>query len=511
MPRFGNFARCSARNTTVLVHHFKLRFKNFARCSACKIAVLVHHFKPRFGNFTLCSACNTTVFRHLALPRIIALFFLVFISVQQASSQDTLNDTIRAMLLEVSENRLLDHVRELENAGGTRNRVTFTAGKDSAGAYIRTVFESMPGIDSVEIDTFYIASAYPPYHQKPQVNIVAVMEGTQQSDEYYVIGSHYDSTADRDSGWDSGRNWQTIQAPGANDNGSGVAALLEMARVMSDPSFGYRPGVTVKFVAFGAEERLPAPVGTGNHHGSRHMARQARLGGHTVLGMVSVDMIGYNERHNYAAIVKVDNDMAMASAALGARYVEANQNFFTGLIMNGFPFANGVYSDHQSFAVEGYPAILIIENAAPWNTNAYYSANPYYHQVTDTYNRINYELVRRVTQLNIAALASSTGIATGVHERLTANFPESARLESNFPNPFNPSTTIRFALPVAADVRLEVFDTMGRAVAVLAQGVWPQGEHQVRFDASGLPSGVYLYRLVTDGQPMGDRTMVLVR
>jgi hypothetical protein len=132
MPRFGNFARCSARNTTVLVHHFMPRFVNFARCSARNTTALVHHFKLRFKNYALNSARNTTFFRHLALPRIIALFFLVFISVQQASSQDTLNDTIRAMLLEVSENRLLDHVRELENAGGTRNRVTFTAGKDSA-------------------------------------------------------------------------------------------------------------------------------------------------------------------------------------------------------------------------------------------------------------------------------------------------------------------------------------------------------------------------------------------
>jgi hypothetical protein len=68
-------------------------------------------------------------------------------------------------------------------------------------------------------------------------------------------------------------------------------------------------------------------------------------------------------------------------------------------------------------------------------------------------------------------------------------------LRQNFPNPFNPSTTIRFAIPQRAHVTLAVFNTLGQQVATLVQGEREAGSHEVQFDASGLVSGVYLYRL----------------
>ncbi|MDZ4698333.1 MAG: DUF5060 domain-containing protein [Rhodothermales bacterium] len=73
--------------------------------------------------------------------------------------------------------------------------------------------------------------------------------------------------------------------------------------------------------------------------------------------------------------------------------------------------------------------------------------------------------------------------------------PDAFSLEANYPNPFNPSTVIRYALPEASVVRLEVFDLTGRSVAVLMDGPQPAGAHEVVFDATTLPSGVYLYRI----------------
>jgi len=68
-------------------------------------------------------------------------------------------------------------------------------------------------------------------------------------------------------------------------------------------------------------------------------------------------------------------------------------------------------------------------------------------------------------------------------------------LYQNYPNPFNPTTVIRYALPRGADVMLEVYDTTGRLVRTLQRGEQDAGEHEVVFDATGLASGAYFYKL----------------
>ena len=73
--------------------------------------------------------------------------------------------------------------------------------------------------------------------------------------------------------------------------------------------------------------------------------------------------------------------------------------------------------------------------------------------------------------------------------------PQKIHLEQNYPNPFNPSTTIRFSLSHREHVTLKVFDVLGREVAKLVNGELNAGEHSVVFDADGLSSGIYFYRL----------------
>jgi hypothetical protein len=78
-----------------------------------------------------------------------------------------------------------------------------------------------------------------------------------------------------------------------------------------------------------------------------------------------------------------------------------------------------------------------------------------------------------------------------------AETPYGFTLHQNYPNPFNPSTTIAFTISVGSDVRLTVLDVLGREVASLHEGTLTSGRHEVRFDASRLSSGMYLYRIET--------------
>jgi len=89
-----------------------------------------------------------------------------------------------------------------------------------------------------------------------------------------------------------------------------------------------------------------------------------------------------------------------------------------------------------------------------------------------------------------------------------AEVPTALGLETNYPNPFNPNTTIGFSLPESAQVRLVVYDVLGRQVRMLFDGTREAGAHEVVFDASDLSSGAYLYLLET---PQGSLMRTMLR
>jgi hypothetical protein len=101
-----------------------------------------------------------------------------------------------------------------------------------------------------------------------------------------------------------------------------------------------------------------------------------------------------------------------------------------------------------------------------------------------------------------------TTIITDV-ERMPGNLPTEYRLEQNYPNPFNPATTIQFALPQRSSIVLKVFDMLGREVTTLVDGELDPGEYRVVFDASGLPSGVYVYRIHAEGFSQSKKLLLL--
>ena len=107
------------------------------------------------------------------------------------------------------------------------------------------------------------------------------------------------------------------------------------------------------------------------------------------------------------------------------------------------------------------------------------------------------------------------GRRSGLEERKSGTVPDQFRLYANYPNPFNPSTTIRFDLPEAAQVRLSVYNLLGQEVAVLADEKRPSGQHDVRWDGLNarhvpVPSGIYLVRLEA-GSFVGKGKLLLLK
>ncbi|MCH8568237.1 MAG: T9SS type A sorting domain-containing protein [Balneolales bacterium] len=109
---------------------------------------------------------------------------------------------------------------------------------------------------------------------------------------------------------------------------------------------------------------------------------------------------------------------------------------------------------------------------------------------------------------NISGVLTVIGGSSAGNE--PGEFPTEIKLDQNYPNPFNPTTTISFALPESSPVLLQVFNMQGQLITTLADRSKEAGVHRIQFDASALASGIYIYRLSTNGM-QHSRKMTLVK
>jgi hypothetical protein len=106
-------------------------------------------------------------------------------------------------------------------------------------------------------------------------------------------------------------------------------------------------------------------------------------------------------------------------------------------------------------------------------------------------------------------LVLDTVAITGIEPGSVATVPTEVSLAQNFPNPFNPSTSIRFELPSTGKVSLKVYDMLGREVAVLMDGVAGAGQHEVVFNGNRMASGMYVYRLEYSSRSLVRKMIIL--
>jgi hypothetical protein len=281
--------------------------------------------------------------------------YFVMIDVKPTVPQPRTGGAARADL-QALERRLMEHVRMLGGSIGERNLQQPAALRDAA-LYIRRVWTEQG---------FAVAEERYEVLGEPCANLLVEHRGAERPEQIVLVGAHYDSV---------------VGSPGANDNGSGVALLLEMSRAFKGESLAK----TVRFVAFVNEE---PPYFLTEAMGSREHARRARRRGDDIVAMISLETLGYysharQSQHYpfpFGLFYPSTGDFVAVVGNLPSRkvVVEFLRHFMseTDFPVEGvatFGWIPGInWSDHWSFWKEGYPAVMLTDTA-PFRYPQYHS------------------------------------------------------------------------------------------------------------------------------------------
>ena len=248
-------------------------------------------------------------------------------------------------------------------------------------------------------------------------NVIGIQRGTVYPDVYVVCGSHFDSFS-----WEAysgGGN-----APGADDNATGVASVLESARIMTQYEFEY----SIIYCAYGCEEM--------GLYGSEAYASRCQQQSMEILGYFNNDMNGYL----YGDVIHIDCIYPNSVAPIGDYYMNIGNVYFPELPIRHVNFNDGD-SDHTSFNNHGYMGIYPFED--------YQHYSPYIHTPNDLIGTSvnSWEMSQQYCRMNIGCLAE---IANPVTDPFSID-----------ENEFLPDEIMRY----------EVYDIMGRRVNDFQSGV----------------------------------------
>lgn len=207
-------------------------------------------------------------------------------------------------------------------------------------------------------------------------NVIATKQGMFDSQRYFIVCAHYD---DMPSG--------TI-APGADDNASGTATVLELARVFSQYNFNY----TIKFICFDEEEQGLV--------GSNYYATQARNRNDSIIGVINLDMTAYDANND--GMVDVHSNNVANTSQIANEWISNIYQY--GISLTPRTVNSQPYSDHYSFQQKNYGAILVIEYDLEFN--------PRYHTVNDKFQYLNMDFCHKIAQVTAATAAEYIQVNT---------------------------------------------------------------------------------------------------
>lgn len=217
-------------------------------------------------------------------------------------------------------------------------------------------------------------------------NVVATLPGKgPNKDRAYLMTAHYDSIASKTKDWE--KNWRVLPAPGADDNASGVAEMLETGRILTQADVDF--DFTIKFIAFSGEE-----LGL---FGSRHYAQRAEEEGEKIAGVLNFDQLGHDDDDILDIHVVGD----VRSEWLVNAFQTASRIYNIDIDFRKVIDPKFVYSDHAPFWEKGYSAVMLSEESSMESPDW----PQFTHSDQDTLDKINIHLGERATQLAVVTLA----------------------------------------------------------------------------------------------------------
>lgn len=288
---------------------------------------------------------------------------------------------IKSLVDKISEKELRDYVLALQDMG---TRYAPSQGNLKAAGYIKDAFLSY-GLKEVIFDEFSYYNDQTDMYDRSR-NVVASKPGVKTPDRIVIIGAHFDTISrSAEDGRVSAVNKEN-PAPGADDNGTGVATALAAARLLSPYEFD----CTLRFIAFSAEEA--------GIFGSAHYAAESARKGEDIIAVINVDQIGHVKEEPE----DIDIFANRKSAWLLDRITNHAPIYAPDLLV--YRIVNDTYdgSDHAPFWNNGYPAICFMED--------YYPSNRLYHTPKDTVDGIDFPFFLKSTRLAVANLAELAGL-----------------------------------------------------------------------------------------------------
>jgi len=305
-------------------------------------------------------------------------------------------------------------------------------------------------------------------------NILAVKTGTVHPDRKVVICGHYDAMPGG-----------PVNAPAADDDGSGSCSVLEAARVLAPYSFEN----TIVFALWDEEEQGKV--------GSLYYAGVAAANDDTIAAVVNMDAISYDGDAD--GLMRIHTRPVANSLAIKDTALMVNTSY--GLNLNiAINNPGATYSDHASFWSEGYGAILVIEDFDN-------DGNPHYHTPTDLVQYLDLPYWQDLTRLSIGTTAVLAVPVNGP-SAMPAPMEDAVQGLRVYPNPSVHQARCWFELANACMVRITLLDATGRVAAVVHNGRLAQGTQLLELPVERLAPGSYLLAVDHDGQRSTTRLVV---